>query len=305
MELEKIDIGKATDISGMRFGKLQVLYRTKNIGKHTAWACKCDCGNIIPVTATHLKGGHTKSCGCYKKNDMKQDLTNQKFGQLLVESYHHSDKNGHTYWNCKCDCGNNTIVRRDALIEGKTLSCGCYHRKEIRSRQTINLVGQRFGKLVVKTLVGYNNNHIALWKCQCDCGNEIITTGVCLRRNEVHSCGCEKSYGEFLISKILRNNNIPFETQKTFEDCIFESGFKAKFDFFIDNKYIIEYDGIQHFQTGTGWNTQEHLDKTQKNDAFKNKWCKEHNIPIIRIPYTHLNNIIIDDLLLETSSFII
>lgn len=111
--------------------------------------------------------------------------------------------------------------------------------------------------------------------------------------------------GEFLISKILKNNNIPFETQKTFEDCIFESGFKAKFDFFIDNKYIIEYDGIQHFQTGTGWNTQEHLDKTQKNDAFKNKWCKEHNIPIIRIPYTHLNNIIIDDLLLETSSFII
>ena len=36
MELEKIDIGKATDISGRRFGKLQVLYRTKNIGKQTA-----------------------------------------------------------------------------------------------------------------------------------------------------------------------------------------------------------------------------------------------------------------------------
>lgn len=38
--------------------------------------------------------------------------------------------------------------------------------------------------------------------------------------------------------------NIPFETQKTFNDCYFESGWPAKFDFFVQNKYIIEYDGI-------------------------------------------------------------
>ena len=40
------------------------------------------------------------------------------------------------------------------------------------------------------------------------------------------------------------------------------------------------------------------------NDEIKNNWCIKNNIPLIRIPYTHLNNIKIEDLLLETSQYI-
>lgn len=32
----------------------------------------------------------------------------------------------HTYWECKCDCGNTIIVRKDSLISGHAKSCGCY-----------------------------------------------------------------------------------------------------------------------------------------------------------------------------------
>jgi len=38
---------------------------------------------------------------------------------------------------------------------------------------------------------------------------------------------------------------------------------------------------------------------------IKNTYCKEHNIPLIRIPYTHYNDLCIEDLLLETSNYII
>ena len=38
---------------------------------------------------------------------------------------------------------------------------------------------------------------------------------------------------------------------------------------------------------------------------FKNEWCKNNNIPIIRIPYAHLKELKIEDLLLETSQFIV
>ena len=65
------------------------------------------------------------------------------------------------------------------------------------------------------------------------------------------------------------------------------------FDFAIINqngglKCIIEYDGILHFEyePNRGWNNKENWDKTHKNDLIKNQWCKENNIPIIRIPYT-------------------
>ena len=51
--------------------------------------------------------------------------------------------------------------------------------------------------------------------------------------------------------------------------------------------------------------TEENFLKIQQRDAFKNNWCKEHKIPLIRIPYTHYDNLCLEDLKLETSKFII
>ena len=54
------------------------------------------------------------------------DLTGQKFGYLTVLKRLNYSKTGHTYlWECKCDCGNITIVRGSNLRTGHTISCGC------------------------------------------------------------------------------------------------------------------------------------------------------------------------------------
>ena len=105
---------------------------------------------------------------------------------------------------------------------------------------------------------------------------------------------------------VLENNNIEFEIQKTFPNCKFlDTGYEAKFDFFINNKYIIEYDGQQHYyyKNNNTWNNKQNFDKVQEHDKYKNNWCKENNIPLIRIPYTQLQNLKLEDLLLETSQF--
>ncbi len=76
--------------------------------------------------------------------------------------------------------------------------------------------------------------------------------------------------------------------------------------FFVDNKYFIEYDGETHYDINLhGWHTKEAVQKQQKRDKIKNNYCKEHHIPLIRIPYIHYNDLKIEDLLLETSTFII
>ena len=90
---------------------------------------------------------------------------------------------------------------------------------------------------------------------------------------------------------------------------------KSRFDFAIfDNnnnlKYLIEYDGSQHFEenvreNGLGFNTREAYEKTHERDMIKNQWCKDNNIPLIRIPYTHLDKLIIEDLKLETTTFLV
>jgi hypothetical protein len=59
-------MGKFTDITSKKFNKLTVISRAENRGIHPAWLCKCECGNLVEVTATNLKTGNTKSCGCHK-----------------------------------------------------------------------------------------------------------------------------------------------------------------------------------------------------------------------------------------------
>lgn len=218
------------------------------------------------------------------------------------------------YWLCQCQCGNQKIARGDQLKSGNTKSCGCYKNKVFiennKKRQTLDLTGQRFGRLIAleKTDKRSSDGRV-IWRCQCDCGNICEVDSHHLKSGNTQSCGCSKSKGELAISNLLLINNIPFETQKKFDTCRFkENNYLASFDFFVNNQYIIEYDGEQHFyynNNSGSWNTKEHFMKVQEHDIFKNNWCKKNNIPIIRIPYTHLKDLCIEDLLLETSNFVL
>ncbi len=51
------------------------------------------------------------------------DLTGKQFSRLTVLSYANYGR-----WNCKCECGSETIVRTERLHNGHTRSCGCLHR---------------------------------------------------------------------------------------------------------------------------------------------------------------------------------
>ena len=52
------------------------------------------------------------------------NLINKKFGNLTVISLNHINKYK-KFFNCKCDCGNESIVIIDKLNSGSTKSCGC------------------------------------------------------------------------------------------------------------------------------------------------------------------------------------
>lgn len=53
-----------------------------------------------------------------------KDLTGQRFGKLVVLSYAGKDKNRHSLWLCRCDCGTEKIISSTALMSGQK-SCGC------------------------------------------------------------------------------------------------------------------------------------------------------------------------------------
>lgn len=60
------------DLTGQQFGRLTVIERVEDKvnpnGSHRVmWHCKCDCGNETIKSATNLRSGISKSCGCLQK----------------------------------------------------------------------------------------------------------------------------------------------------------------------------------------------------------------------------------------------
>lgn len=60
-----------------------------------------------------------------------------------------------------------------------------------------DMVGQRFGRLLVLSFAGIGARRLATWLCRCDCGNEVTVVGSEMRRNRngrksagTSSCGC-------------------------------------------------------------------------------------------------------------------
>ena len=84
------------------------------------------------------------------------------------------------------------------------------------------------------------------WHCRCKCGNERDVTGNTLRNGASQSCGCLQSKGNEKISQILIEANIPYKQEAKFDDC--KDINVLPFDFYVDNKYLIEYDGSQHYK---------------------------------------------------------
>lgn len=232
------------------------------------------------------------------------DLTGQKFGRLTVLK-----RDPPLRWVCQCDCGTIKSINGAYLRDGRIQSCGCLRkdlakqRKRGKNKTTgprNNLVGQRFGKLTAISLVGKlaSDSHYA-YLCECDCGRTSIVLSHALTSSRTQSCGMcsHKSLGEEKIQRLLEENHIFYEQQKKFPTCRFpDTNRYARFDFWVDNRYLIEFDGMQHFKAGSGWNTEEQVKYTQRHDEYKNQWCLENNIPLLRIPYTMMKNLSFDDI---------
>ena len=78
---------------GQRFGRLTVIEKTnERKNKYIVYFCKCDCGNITKNDTYSLTSGHTKSCGCLRKNYIIHGMSGTKINK--------------TYQNMKSRCYN-------------------------------------------------------------------------------------------------------------------------------------------------------------------------------------------------------
>lgn len=188
-----------------------------------------------------------------------------------------------------------TYTTPSNVINGK----GCYYcgleklsefhkiSKEIfierlqKTHPNISLVGD-YDCITAPTTV-YCNDCKRTWT---DKANYILTVG-CIQ------CGCNTT--EFKVGKILENNNFCYISQFSFEDC--KDKRPLPFDFYLpDYNILIEYDGEGHYHPVNfgGISDDRALQQliyVQMHDKIKTEYCKNNNIPLIRIPYWEKKNL--------------
>lgn len=243
----------------------------------------------------------------------RADLIGKKFYRLTVIGLS-TKKKGTTYlWECKCACGNEDIVYATTyqLTHGRKKSCGCLHTEQRRA------LGRSKKKHSSGDIIGhyellYDTNKRAdgkvVWLCKCLlCGRYKEISSAYMRHNgdNMPLCDCEEvhSRGENKIIQIFDKHNISYKRQYSF-DNLRSNGKKLRFDFKLEDGTLIEYDGIQHYQvhnTGFGEDTKEIV----RRDKIKNQYCLDNGIILIRIPYTHFEDLCLQDLVSDTSTFIV
>ena len=130
---------RAIDLTGQRFGRLVVVSRSDRDGKKSHrvyWNCQCDCGCTSVTSSGCLRNGHTKSCGC-----LRREMLNARIGSL------------NPYWNPK--------LTDEERIQGRKIPgyeewrFGVFQRDSFTCQRCGDSTG---GNLIAHHLEGYAEN---------------------------------------------------------------------------------------------------------------------------------------------------
>jgi rubrerythrin len=208
----------------------------------------------------------------------------KELGFTYIDTHREPNKDGdlriYVYYICNehSDKGIQS-TERDAFYKlkgcrycaSKDLTIEDFNKKLHRTISTISLVEK-----------AENICRVCLFECSV-CGNTF--EGYYHQITHCPICHPKRSSGESMVCQILKDHNIDFEEQKSFDDCKLKSS--LYFDFYIESlNTCIEYQGIQHYKPVEHFGGERRLDLQQLRDRTKAEYCKNNNIRLITIPYT-------------------
>lgn len=262
------------------------------------------CGREFTVLAkTFIKYKKCYAChppqvsgnqGVYAKTESQyMEEVRNKFGDewILIDEYKGTTKKIRHQHKCGfiINCSPCIFLKN----KHNCLKCGNYKSGKLMSNE----------EYVNKLLKEFNGEYKAV--------DEYINSNTKIRVE--HSCGCvfkvsphklftrhtlcpmcNSSKGESKILSFLQENNISFQKEYCFSGC--KSQRVLPFDFAIFDKnnnlsMLIEYDGEQHFRPIGYFGGEKGYEETIKRDNIKTNFCKENNIPLLRIKYTDFENL--------------
>ena len=98
------------------------------------------------------------------------------------------------------------------------------------------------------------------------------------------------SRGEIKICEILDAAGLSYQEEYSFPDLVSSSGRPLRFDFAVfDDEgnldFLLEYQGIQHYEAKSKYGGAKGLFRQKYNDEQKRIYCTKHQITLVCIPY--------------------
>ena len=277
---------------------IEELKKHYHIGDKTPYDWQCGvCHTIHHETEIRNLFRRKNFCSCYSSNvqTVKQKLLEK--GWALIEyrliTNHNIDRND-LYTKVRCvKCGKEKHGCWINLVRG-TSKCDCDATKKIKNIISIQDFYNKWSdynkkhfELISKEYNGRNSKYVI--KCK-NCGKTDNRWGISLLGNDIRCKYCsEASIGEQKIIDILENKNISY----CFQSPVKIKNHVLSFDFYIpEYRCAIEFDGEQHFKPFKYFGGQERLERQQLYDSYKNEYCRNNNITLIRVKYSDNNNTI-------------
>ncbi len=98
------------DLSGQRFGRLLAVKIATRNGGAGFWECLCECGTQCTVAVGKLRSGHTKSCGCYRLQRVKETKTTH--GRKRTGIPKDPTYEAWSQMAARCQCASSTRIER-------------------------------------------------------------------------------------------------------------------------------------------------------------------------------------------------
>ncbi len=247
---------------------------------------KCGVGHIWETKPYYVKNSKSWCPKCNKF--MKDDI--EIFKKIAVERGGECVSN--KYVNCKsklkfrCEKNHTWEAVPHDVKYSKSWCPICSNSIKLTIEEMQAIAKERNGECLSEE---YTNAFTKLmWKCEY---GHTWSAKPYLIKNLNNWCPiCKGSHGERTVRKFLEKNNIEFIREMKFSDC--RGNLRPlQFDFYIpQGNVLIEFDGRQHFECVNFYGCSNetalnNFNELKFNDEIKNNYCKNNNIPLIRISY--------------------
>ena len=265
------------------------LLSNEYINNNTKLCFLCECGKEYTATWTHFQQGKNWKCPkCSSKESRTTRLSVESArtrvknaGFLpLFDTYENSlqklkvmNKDGYILENLLSNINN---INGDNIVT-PTNSYSIFNIKKFikDNNYTCELLSEN-----------YKNKNTKL-KLRCQCGNIFYTTWNSLKNQHVYrcrKCSGTQSFYELQTEEWLIENNYKYKKEVKFDGCKYKRKLSFDFQVFITENFycLIEIDGDFHHRPQY---STERFYKQQERDKIKDIFCKENNIPLLRINY--------------------